>query len=180
MGDELHQWVKFSLADCIAALQVKYGSLGALAVRYWENVVHPACVAKKLISSSAGSNYAANHTFQDRSRLAICLFFDGVVTSRNALGRAAVRSRKFHVVSFRVANVEAICRDSDCILPLAIVPPAAWQRYGFDGVMSALLPDFEAMFSGARYMFASILLSMVLCIVMFKSFSYNMLLLTCI
>lgn len=100
------------------------------------------------MSSASGSNYSDSTIFATRSHLALHLYYDAVVTSRNALGRAAVRTRKYHVISFRIANVAATARDSDCILPLAIVPPQAWEKFGFDAVIRELKPELERLQNG--------------------------------
>lgn len=149
MGDGDTAWVKFSVLEILVDLQTRFGSLSDLAQEYWTSVVDAALQQKRYVSSCSGTNYTSNATFTDRRRLAISLYYDAVVTSRNALGRAAVRTRKYHVISFRIANIGAIARDSDCILPLTIVPPRAWDAIGFNGVVEELLPEFRRLYEGA-------------------------------
>ena len=128
-----------------------YGDLGLQAEDFFVQSVGPAVARGLYVSPSCGSNYTTTVAFNDRRMLALQLFFDAVVTTRNALGRAAVVTRKYNVLSVRVANVPSCMRDSNCILPIAIVPPAAWAKYGFDGIIEALLPDFQRLETGMHF-----------------------------
>ena len=143
-------WVRLPLPSILWQLDRIYGDLGAHAEQFFTNFVEPARRRGVHIGPASGRNYADTNAFTDRRMLALQLFYDAVVTVRNALGRAAQATRKYNVLSIRICNVPACMRDADCILPIAIVPPAAWDKYGFDGVAEALLPDFELVYRGTR------------------------------
>lgn len=142
-------WVRFSLLGLLEMLDRRYGDLGYLAEHYWRNEVQPNLRAKIMMSAISGTNYTETDAFSDRSVLAIQLFFDGLSTVQNALGHAAITTRKYYVFSVRVANVAVMARDSDCILPLCIVPPEAWDELDFDGVIREIEPEFVQLSEGA-------------------------------
>ena len=141
-------WIRFSVAAVLEMLDRRFGDLGDHARHYYASVTHPQLERRLLVGPTHGSNYLTTTEFNDHRRLAVMLFFDAVSTARNALGRAAQRTRKFYVFSFRIANLAFTARDSDCILPLAIVPPAAWEVYGFDGVVASLMETFASVHQG--------------------------------
>lgn len=130
-------------------LDMRYGDLGEQAKQFAQvaQLYHSKSI---LMGPVSGTNFSDTIEFHDERRLAVHLYFDAVVTTRNALGRAAVATRKFYVFSMRIANLPFTMRDADCILPIAIVPPAAWSRYGFDGIVGELCSDFTAIHEGAR------------------------------
>lgn len=147
-GSGSETWVRFDLSAVLCQLERIYGNLSEQAERFYTDFVQPAARKGILLGPVSGSNYAETEAFADPRTLALQLFYDAVVTSRNALGRSATVTRKFHVFSLRVANVPACMRDSTCILPLAIVPPAAWSKHGFDGIIQELKHDFDLLHSG--------------------------------
>lgn len=143
-------WVRFSPILLLAMLDRKYGPLGDMAEEFWRQHGEKAHQNGVLIAPTSGTNYTRTACFSDRRRLALQLYFDAVVTSKNALGRAAVKSRKFYVFSLRICNIVYFMRDSDCIVPIAIVPAAAWKTSdgGFDSVIRTLSQDFEELHNG--------------------------------
>ena len=144
-------WIRFSLVGLLGMLDQRYGDLGILAEQYWRLVVQPHLANRMLVSAVSGTNYTETACFRERQVLALQLFFDGLCTVQNALGHAAVTSRKYYVFSVRVANTAVSARDSDCILPLCIVPPDAWSDLGFDGVINEIAPEFERLKEGTHW-----------------------------
>ena len=127
-GEGEHGWIRVPLTDLISMLDKIFGDLAQLALRYWENEVSPAVSAGVYVGPTSGTNYVTAPVFQDRSVLAMQLFFDAVVTTSNALGRAAAVTRKFYVWSVRFCNIPPLVRSAAAILPIAVVPPTAYDE----------------------------------------------------
>ena len=142
------QWVRISVLDIIVLLDSLFGDLGQMASDFWNDCVQPALDDGILVSPISGTNYVDNPVFVNRSRLALQLYFDAVVTSANALGRAALATRKFYVFSIRICNIPRFVKEQEMIIPIAIVPPSAWVALGFDGVIKVLKPEFDELFTG--------------------------------
>ena len=151
-GDPDKPWIRFSLPALLAMLDQRYGDLGALAEQFYQQHVQPAQQKGLLIGPSSGTNYLQTPCFSDRRMLAIQLFFDAVVTCKNALGRAAVKTRKYYVISVRIANIAATMRDADNIMPIAIVPVETWDSpgVGFNGIVGVLESDFALIHDGTH------------------------------
>lgn len=148
MGEGDSAWVRFSILDILAVLDQRFGDLGSQAAQFYSRYVSPASDEGVRVCPASGDNFTTTSVFEDRRVLALHLYFDAVVTSRNALGRAAVATRKFYVISFRVSNAPTTMRDSNCLLPIAIVPPGAWAQYGFDGIINLLKEEFDCLAAG--------------------------------
>lgn len=156
-------WVHISLLEMLQVLTAVYGSLGELARTFDDEFVRPAADCGVMVAPSSGSNYRSNPVFDDRSVLALQLYFDGVSTASNALGRAAIVTRKFYVISVRICNVPTMMKNSACIFPIAVVPPSAWDHVGFDGIARALQAEFDQLYIGMHVsacLFGLALLSM--------------------
>ena len=148
MGTGETTWIRISILSILCMLDSIFGDLAEAALRYWQTVVGPGLEKGILVGPTSGTNYTESPVFADRSVLALQLYFDAVVTSSNALGRAAVATRKYYVLSFRVSNVPFLLKQAEAIVPAAVVPPDAYDHIGFDGIIKALQQEFDELAAG--------------------------------
>lgn len=144
------EWVRLSIIDMLDLLDQRYGDLGVLARQFMGGVVKPSLREGVLVCSASGDNFQEANRYGDSAVLGVQLYFDGLSTASNALGRAATTTRKYYVFSFRLINVPATLKSSRCILPIAVVPPAAYERYGFDGIMRTLTRELQLLHTGTH------------------------------